>query len=121
MLSGIHSTELEIVAFVPSDIELVSPNVTLPYLHICIIATRNIFWKDLLENGYSSGKSDFLSICRAVTDTQDFGQPCSERIKDSLQTQKAAMRYYIWCGGGIKNTNISGMEALIECKKDTIT
>jgi hypothetical protein len=44
-------------------------------------------------------------------DTQDFGQPCSEGIRDLLQTQKAAVSSYSWCGGGIKNTNISGMEA----------
>lgn len=54
-------------------------------------------------------------------DTQDFGQSCSEGRWDSLQIQKTAVRSYSWCGGGIKNTNISGMETLIECKKNSIT
>ena len=54
-------------------------------------------------------------------DIQDFGQACSEGMWSSLQIQKAAVRSYSWCGGGSKNTNISGMEALVECKKDNIT
>lgn len=50
-----------------SDVAGVPPNVTLPCLHICAMATRSIFWEDFLKNWYISERSDFLSICSTGT------------------------------------------------------
>lgn len=51
--------------------------------------SRSVIGKDLLENGCSRGRSDFLSIYQSGT-LKEFGQPCSERIRGLLQIQKAA-------------------------------
>lgn len=48
----------------------------------------------------------FLSICQAGP-LQALAEPV---------LKEEAVRLYSWCGGGIKHTDISGMEVLIEHK-----
>ena len=72
-------------------------------LHNCY--QEDLLWGRPFREWVQQWEEPF-SLHMSGRDIQDFGQPCSEGMWVLLQIQKAAVRSYSWCGGGIKKTLI---------------